>query len=172
MPPRPSSFEHDIAQDQKQNATEAMRAYLNSIDKQNAEVDPHQKSAEARKEIAKKASLSSMSSNATSPAMAAQKNGLEGRSSQELPRPRSKDIHGHAAAALAFDGSTGFSSKPAQWTGIPASARPTTTGSLFQRPGTAGSYMDSEGKARAQLSLAEQTKEFNEVRYRHKDALT
>lgn len=104
------------------------------------------------------------------------------------PRPRSanRDMHLHAAAALAFDGTSGgaatstsassSSSSPAfggrqyTWTGIPASARPTTSGSLFQRPGTAYSMMDNEGKAQAQLSLSEQTKAFIEVRlYTDKD---
>lgn len=163
MPPRPP-FEHDMAEAQRQDTNLAMQSYLNSLDR--SKQDSQQKKSEAeRREIAKKSSMSRMRGSPNpshSPKPDTSRCPLA-----NTPRPKSanRDMHLQAATALAFDNTLGAPKGPANgfgWSGVPASARPTTAVSMFQRPGTAYSVVDTEGKARAQLSLAEQTQAFND----------
>lgn len=166
MPPRPP-FEHDMAEAQRQDTNQAMQSYLNSLDR--SKQDNQQKKSEAeRREIAKKSSMSRLRGSPNPSPNRSPKPDASRCPAANTPRPKSanRDMHLQAAAALAFDNTLGAPKGPANgfgWSGVPASARPTTAVSMFQRPGTAYSVVDTEGKARAQLSLAEQTQAFNDV---------
>lgn len=159
-----------------------MRSYLDSIDKRAAE-KLTTKSELERKDIADRAQqLRSHDPSGTqtlSPTWSPSVHGTMSSTPQldsagiatstsQRPRSANRDLHLQAAAALAFEGTSGSlstSARPVSPWMSPPSHRPTTSGSLFQRPGTAYSVHDIEGKEQAQLSLAEQTKAFNEVRY-------
>ena len=184
MPLRPP-FEYDMAAAQKADAGEAMRSYLSSLDRQTADTQKktEQDKINASKALLNKPNLSSpktpiipssssstttplsgLSSNTTTPTpQSPSLSSTNFTSGGALIRPKSanRDMHLHAAAALAFDGTIGSAaSKPTVWAGA---ARPQTSNSLFQRPGTAYTIVDTEGKEQAQLSLAEQTRSFNAV---------
>ena len=179
MAPRP--YEHDLIEDQRTNTNQAMRSYLDSLDK-NRSLPASQKADLERRDIANKSSLlqkirgSPILSGSPNPALAGNANSNTGSpalaqgpcplmQTQSRPRSANRDMHLQAAAALALDNTMGSSSRPLSWNGgVPLSNRPTTSASLFQRPGTAYSMVDTEGKAKAQLSLSEQSKAFTEVR--------
>jgi hypothetical protein len=169
MAPRPP-FEHDLATTQMHDTGVAMRNYLKSLDR----------SATPEKGASRPATpnMSLLSSfqqdgrnhqNPTSPILGTSK--LPGSPSLSQTRPRSanRDMHLHAATALAFDGTMG-STNPARggtagWgqPPLPTHPRPTTMNKIFARPDTAYSMVDTKGKEEAQLSLAEKTKAFNEA---------
>ena len=174
MAPRPP-YEHDLVESQRQDTDLAMRSYLDSLDKDKT-IPSTRKADLERRDIANKSSLLSKirgspvlpgtphsttkQAGTSSPALGA----AACPNQQARPRSANRDMHLQAAAALALDNSMGSSSRPLSWNGgVPLSNRPTTSGSLFQRPGTAYSMVDTEGKARAQMSLHEQTKAFTEV---------
>lgn len=171
MAPRPP-YEHDLVESQRQNTDQAMRSYLDSLDKQKT-ASASQKADAERRDIANKSSL--LQKWRGSPVLPGTPQSLGGTHSPALggngpvpqarPRSANRDMHLQAAAALALDNTMASSSRPISWNGgVPLSNRPTTSASLFQRPGTAYSMVDTEGKAKAQLSLSEQTKAFTEVR--------
>lgn len=174
MAPRPP-FEHDLAETQMHDAGEAMRNYLKSLDK-GASTDKKMESI-AKSQPSSRSTLNvpaqSQSQQASySPVLGGQHNALPPTSSSSTPRPRSanRDMHLHAAAALAFDGAMGHIS-PARaggggsqgWAQSPVHPRPPTSSSIFARPDTAYSMVDTKGKEEAELSLAEKTKAFNEA---------
>ncbi|CAD6569937.1 MAG: hypothetical protein CYPHOPRED_003662 [Cyphobasidiales sp. Tagirdzhanova-0007] len=171
-------YEHDMSASQRADTGEAMRSYLTALDRQN--VSDAQKKVDSDKFDASKALLnnsnfspmphSAVNSPSHSTATSTPRPGSPAADSGHLPnppiRPRSanRDMHLHAAAALAFDGTMGnVASKGPMWTGLSGHTRPQTSSSLFQRPGTSYTMVDAEGKEQAQLSLAEQTRAFNEA---------
>lgn len=173
MAPRPP-YEHDLVESQRHNTDQAMRSYLDSLDKDKIASSTTRKADLERRDIANRSSH--MQRMPGSPVPPGSLNSLNvhpsplGFNNMPAPpsRPRSanRDMHLQAAAALALDNTMGSSSRPISWNGgVPLSNRPTTSASLFQRPGTAYSMVDTEGKARAQLSLSEQSKAFTEVSY-------
>lgn len=167
MAPRPP-FEHDLAGAQMHDTGEAMRAYLKSLDRTTG----NEKSAH-RPNTPNKAMLSVQGWGqqlGQSPVLGGSNSPLPAGSASPTPRPRSanRDMHLHAATALAFDGTMG-TVNPARggsshgWAQAPVHPRPTTSNSIFARPDTAYSMVDTKGKEEAQLSLAEKTKAFNEA---------
>lgn len=170
MAPRPP-FEHDLAGTQMHDTGEAMRNYLKSLDRGAAPEKP--KNSPPRSSPPSKGMLSAQGwaqQASNSPLLGANNSQLPSTSSlTPTPRPRSanRDMHLHAAAALAFDGTMG-TVNPARggasgWSQAPVHPRPTTSNSIFARPDTAYSMVDTKGKEDAQLSLAEKTKAFNEA---------
>lgn len=187
MPPRPP-FELDGSASQSHSTNEAMRTYLTSLEKATNDGMPRRSEVD-RREISKRNSLldkfpglaavpsggsaanapgaSSVSGEQAANAML----GLPNLPSVTVSKSSNRDMHLHAATALAFDGTMGSTSpaRPSSSSsqpgihGMEKPYRPTTANTIFQRPGTAMTVVDTEGKARAQLSLAEQAKEFDEV---------
>lgn len=169
MAPRPP-FEHDLSTTQMHDTGEAMRSYLKSLDRGASTEKPADTLPRAA--VPNAAMLSAQGWGQQfpggSPVLGA--NNISNPAASPAPRPRSanRDMHLHAAAALAFDGTMGTvtparGSTPGGWSQAPIHPRPTTSNSIFARPDTAYSMVDTKGKEEAQLSLAEKTKAFNEA---------
>lgn len=176
MAPRPP-FEHDLAETQMQDTGEAMRNYLKSLDRTAVPDKAHTSIPQpgTPKLSSLAAPVQRPSSLMTNSPVLGPNSGLPHHSgSASTPRPRSanRDMHLHAAAALAFDGTMG-TVNPVRgnaaaggfqsWSQAPVHPRPASSGSIFARPDTAYSMVDTKGKEDAQLSLAEKTKAFNEA---------
>lgn len=184
MPPRPP-FELDGSASQSHSTNEAMRTYLTSLERATADGVTKRSELE-RLEIDKRNSLldrfpalaavPSGGSAATSPSAGVDRSttpmpGVPTLPAVTVSKSSNRDMHLHAATALAFDGTMGSTSpaRPSSSSsqpgihGMERPYRPSTANTIFQRPGTAMTVVDTEGKARAQLSLAEQAKEFDEV---------
>lgn len=173
MAPRPP-FEHDLAETQMHDAGEAMRNYLKSLDK-GASSDKAMETL-AKSQPTSRSTLSvpvqTRAQQITGSPVLGASISQASTSTASTPRPRSanRDMHLHAAAALALDGTMGTVS-PARgggggsqgWAQAPVHPRPATSNSIFARPDTAYSMVDTKGKEEAQLSLAEKTKAFNEA---------
>ncbi|KAK9894953.1 hypothetical protein P389DRAFT_86721 [Cystobasidium minutum MCA 4210] len=170
MAPRPP-FEHDLAGTQMHDTGEAMRNYLKSLDRGATTDKPANSSPRPSTPNRSMLSVQGWGQNVgNSPVLGGNNNSSPtAGSSSPTPRPRSanRDMHLHAAAALAFDGTMG-TVNPARgggqsWSQAPVHPRPTTSNSIFARPDTAYSMVDTKGREDAQLSLAEKTKAFNEA---------